>query len=215
MTVSPTTAASSAVTAAATAGTTLAGNFNTFLTLLTTQLKNQDPTSPLDTNQFTSQLVQFASVEQQINTNTNLNTLINLSQAGSLYQASAMVGHQIAVTSDKLALQGGNAALQYTLSTAQPVSINVSNSSGTSLYQTQAQGRTGTNPWTWNGITSDGQTAPDGAYTVTVKTADAAAIAVPFNVVGTATAVTMNGTTPTIALGPLSVPASAVQGIIQ
>ena len=58
----------------------LAGNFNTFLTLLTTQLQNQDPLDPLDTNQFTQQLVEFASVEQQVNMNTNLQTLISMQQ---------------------------------------------------------------------------------------------------------------------------------------
>src|SRR5260370_18802675 len=47
---------------------TLAGTFQTFLTLLTTQLQNQNPLNPLDTNQFTQQLVQFASVELQLNT---------------------------------------------------------------------------------------------------------------------------------------------------
>ena len=54
----------------------LSSNFDTFLTLLTTQLKNQDPTAPMDSNQFTQQLVEFSQVEQQINTNTNLKTLI-------------------------------------------------------------------------------------------------------------------------------------------
>ena len=48
---------------------TIAGNFDTFLQLLTTQLKNQNPLDPLDTNQFTQQLVQFSSVEQQLKTN--------------------------------------------------------------------------------------------------------------------------------------------------
>src|SRR5476649_2407617 len=74
MTVAPVAAAATA--AASTAQKTLAGNFNTFLTLLTTQLQNQDPLSPMDSNQFTQQLVQFSQVEQQINTNDNLKSLI-------------------------------------------------------------------------------------------------------------------------------------------
>ena len=57
---------------------TLAQNFDTFLTLLTTQLKNQNPLEPLDTNQFTSQLVQFAQVEQQLKSNDQLATLVSL-----------------------------------------------------------------------------------------------------------------------------------------
>src|SRR5665811_1396361 len=63
-----------------TTGSTLAGNFQTFLTLLTTQLQNQNPLDPLDTNQFTQQLVQFAGVEQQLKTNDQLTTLVSLQQ---------------------------------------------------------------------------------------------------------------------------------------
>jgi flagellar basal-body rod modification protein FlgD len=66
------------------------GDFNTFLTLLTTQIKNQSPTDPLDANQMTNQLVQFASVEQQISMNQNLQRLISLEQA-SQFTASASV----------------------------------------------------------------------------------------------------------------------------
>ena len=81
--------------AAGTAGSQqLAGNFNTFLTLLTTQLQNQDPLDPLDTNQFTQQLVEFASVEQQVDMNTNLQTLISLQQTSEATSAHAIPRHQ-------------------------------------------------------------------------------------------------------------------------
>ena len=75
--------------------------------MLMTQLQNQDPTSPMDTNQFTTELVQFSSVEQQINTNTSLTQLIQLTQAGEMMQASAMTGKQVTVTSDHVPLQNG------------------------------------------------------------------------------------------------------------
>src|SRR6266850_4545788 len=71
---------------------TLAGNFQTFLTLLTTQLKNQNPLDPLDTNQFTQQLVQFAQVEQQMNMNTSLGTLISLQKTAQATTALTFVG---------------------------------------------------------------------------------------------------------------------------
>ncbi|MEA2888407.1 MAG: flagellar basal-body rod modification protein FlgD, partial [Bradyrhizobium sp.] len=71
----------SGATIGSTAGSTLAGNFQTFLTLLTTQLQNQNPMDPLDTNQFTSQLVQFSSVEQQLKTNDLLTTLVSANTA--------------------------------------------------------------------------------------------------------------------------------------
>jgi len=216
MTVSPaTTAAAQSVTStAATASTTLSGNFNTFLTLLTAQLKNQDPTSPLDTNQFTQQLVQYSTVEQQINTNTNLTTLIDLNRASSLYQASAMVGHQVGITSSQLALQDGAASLRFTLGTAQPVEIAISDASGAALYKGTVQGNAGSNAWTWNGVNSSGKSLADGAYTVSVTAAAGSKAAVPFTVLGRATGITMSGTTPVLSLGQLGVPMSAVQSIV-
>src|SRR5882762_3413381 len=70
-------------------------NFNTFLTMLTTQLKNQDPLSPLDTSQFTQQLVSFSEVEQQINTNMNLQQLIQLQTTNQAVAAAPLVGQNI------------------------------------------------------------------------------------------------------------------------
>ena len=85
----------------------LSGNLDTFLKLLMTQLQNQDPTSPLDTAQFTSQLVQYSSVEQQIQTNTNLNSLLQLTQGNQVVQSASLLGKKAEVASDQLALQDG------------------------------------------------------------------------------------------------------------
>ena len=76
--------------------TTLAGNFNTFLTLITSQLQNQDPLSPMDSTQFTQQLVQFSAVEQQINGNKKLDQLIGLQSTANAYGAVGFVGTTIA-----------------------------------------------------------------------------------------------------------------------
>src|SRR3954469_12931036 len=86
-----------AATAAVTDKDTMAGNFTQFLQLLTTQLKNQNPLDPLDTNQFTQQLVQFAGVEQQINMNTQLKTMVALQQSAQATQALNFVGATVAV----------------------------------------------------------------------------------------------------------------------
>src|ERR1700688_4735839 len=87
----------------------LGTNFNTFLTLLTTQLKNQDPTSPLDTNQFTSQLVQFSQVEQAINTNTNLQALINIQEGQQSVAALPLVGQTVEYAFNQAPLVNGKA----------------------------------------------------------------------------------------------------------
>ncbi len=91
------TAASSSSSATGVDKTTLAGNFQTFLTLLTTQLKNQNPLDPLDTNQFTQQLVQFAQVEQQLKQNEQLATLVSLEKTAQATTALAYVGQTVAV----------------------------------------------------------------------------------------------------------------------
>src|SRR5271155_3285011 len=85
-------ASSSAAAANALANTQIAGNFQSFLQLLTTQLQNQNPLSPLDTNQFTQQLVEFAGVQQQLNTNDSLATLVSLQQTAQSTQALGFVG---------------------------------------------------------------------------------------------------------------------------
>lgn len=219
MAISPAQATSLGQTAAAStanaSAASLSGDFNTFLTLLTTQLQNQDPSNPLDTNQFTSQLVQFANVEQQIKSNTNLNTLIDLSKASSLYQASAMIGHELGVESSQLALQEGTAGLQISLAAPQTVNITISSTSGATLYKTSLDGQRGGNDWHWDGKTSAGRVLPDGAYKVAVTSGADAATAVPFTVVGKATGVSVNGATPTVAIDQISLPMSAIRSVIR
>ena len=90
---------------------TLAGNFNTFLQLLTTQLKNQNPLDPLDTNQFTQQLVQFAQVEQQLKSNDQLSTLVSLQQTAQQSQALGFVGNTVTVESQSAKLTDESAAV--------------------------------------------------------------------------------------------------------
>ena len=91
----------------------LAEDFDDFLQLLTTQLQNQDPLSPLDTNEFTSQLVQFAGVEQQININSKLNNLVSLGIGNSFSSALNYVGKDVSYLSAEMYYDG-----------AKPVEIN-------------------------------------------------------------------------------------------
>src|SRR5271154_5399592 len=110
------TSASTAATPAASTDplSSLSSNFGDFLNLLMTQLQNQDPTSPMDANSFTSELVEFSSVEQQINTNSNLTQLIQLTQASDVTQSSAILGKQVAVQSSQLPLQNGSGTVNFT-----------------------------------------------------------------------------------------------------
>ncbi|MBN8891957.1 MAG: flagellar hook assembly protein FlgD [Rhodospirillales bacterium] len=205
-----------AQTTAQTAMGSLSGNFQTFLKMLMTQLQNQDPTSPLDTNQFTSQLVQFSSVEQQINTNSSLTQLIQLTQAAGVLQSTSMVGHKVSVTSDHLALQSGSAALQFAAPSKGPVAIAVYNDNGTKITDAVVDATAGSNTWNWDGRNVNGTQLPDGSYRVAVMgaAADGTTQALPFSVTGTATGVQQNGGSLTLQLGALSVDFSAVKSIL-
>jgi flagellar basal-body rod modification protein FlgD len=196
--------------------TSLSSNFNDFLSLLTTQLQNQDPSSPMDTNQFTSELVQFSSVEQQINTNASLTQLIQLTQSGDMLNSAAMVGHQVQVTSAQMPLQSGSGTVDFTTPTAEPVTIAVSDANGTIIRSQTLTSAQGANSWSWNGTGDNGVAYPDGAYGVSVTAGSgAAATAVPFTVVGTATGVVNSGGTLDVSLGGLDVGFTSIVSLVK
>ncbi len=196
----------------------LSSNFGSFLSLLMTQLKNQDPTSPLDTNQFTSELVQFSGVEQQINTNSSLSQLIQLTQAGDVVQSSSMVGKSVTVSSDHVPLQNGTGKVSFTAPSAEPVTISIADASGNDLRDVTLNAAQGVNSWTWDGTDNFGSTVADGSYKVAVTSAatgtgSSAGTAVPFTVTGTATGVQKSGTTLDLQLGALSTDFANVQSV--
>jgi flagellar basal-body rod modification protein FlgD len=213
-----TTAAAAATSGTASAATStnalasLSGNFNDFLSLLTTQLQNQDPTSPLDTSQFTTELVQFTGVEQQINTNASLTSLFQATQGEEVIQATGVVGKTVAVTSPDLSLQNGASSIGYTTTSAEPVNITVTNAAGTVVTQASVTSVAGANTWTWDGMSNAGTQEPDG---VTGAAADGATSALAFTVNGTATGVTNTSGAVTLNLGALAVDFSKVVSVGQ
>jgi flagellar basal-body rod modification protein FlgD len=192
-------AAASAGTPATTGGTSsltqLASNFKDFLSLLTTQLKNQDPTAPLDTNQFTSQLVQFTSVQEQINSNETLNQLLTATLAQQLTQASSLVGKTVDFTATQMPLQNGTGSLQFQSPGNQTVQVSIANANGAVIQSVPVAAVAGNNTWTWNGATAGGGVAPDGSYTATVTGTSATGVstALPFTVSGVVTGAEQSG----------------------
>jgi flagellar basal-body rod modification protein FlgD len=194
----------------------LGSNFNSFISLLTTQLQNQDPTSPLDSNQFTSELVQFTGVQQQVATNSSLTQLIALQQTSQVLQSSDLVGHPVTVSSPQLSLQNSSAEISFQANGGEQVGVAVVNAAGTPIANGTLTTTSGTNTWQWNGLDTGGNQMPDGTYRVAVETLAAnggAPVAVPFDVVGNATGVSSNGTTSQLSLGALSVPFSAIVSV--
>lgn len=217
MTVSSTTVATTSATSASGAATnsalgSLNGNLTNFLSLLMTQLKNQDPTAPMDTNTFTSQLVQYSSVEQQINTNTNLTNLITATQSNTILQSSALVGKEVTATNDHLTLQNRQAEIHFTAPSAKPVTITVTSDTGERILQTNLTAAAGKNDWAWNGKNTDGRTVADGSYKVSV--ADQTGTSLPTSVTGIVTGMQRSGTGVNAVLGSLQTEVGTIQSVV-
>jgi flagellar basal-body rod modification protein FlgD len=215
-------AASSAASTASTAAQTgqaalasLSGNFQNFLGMLMTQLQNQDPTSPLDTNQFTQELVQFSGVEQQITTNASLTQLIQLTQSGQVMQGTAMNGKPVTVTANQIPLQNSTGSVTFTAPTAEPAAIVIDNAAGQTIRSVALNATAGANSWTWNGADNSGNTVPDGAYAISVigANADGSTTPLAFTVTGTATGVQNTASGLQLSMGALTVPFTAVQSV--
>jgi flagellar basal-body rod modification protein FlgD len=194
----------------------LGSNFNDFLSLLTTQLQNQDPTSPMDTNQFTSELVQFTGVQQEVATNSSLSQLIALQQTSQVVQSANLVGHPVTVTSNQIALQNSSGEVTFQGTGGQQVGIAIVDATGAPIRDATVTATAGTNNWTWNGLDNNGNQVADGAYRVAVESISANGgnpVAVPYDVVGNATGVSSNGTTSQLAIGSLSVPFSSILSV--
>jgi flagellar basal-body rod modification protein FlgD len=194
----------------------LADNFNSFLTLLTTQLQNQDPLDPLDTNQFTQQLVEFTSVQQQVDMNTNLQTLISLQQTNEATQAMQFLGTNVTVSGSTGTL-AANSPATWSLNSPSPATGNVSitNSSGQAVYSGTVSLNTGTQTYSWNGVGSNGVTWPAGQYTLSVTATNASgqAVSVSTQVQGTVTGVDLTQNPPQLTVGGQNYPISSIQSI--
>jgi len=192
----------------------LTSNFNDFLNLLMTQLQNQDPTSPMDTSTFTTELVQFAGVEQQINTNSSLTQLISLSQGEETVQASSLVGKAVDVASTSLPLQNSTATVDYTATQNEPVEITISDSSGNVIRSAQVTATGTSNSWTWDGTSNSGVQEPDGTYSVAVSDgAPGSTTSLPFTVKGTVTGVVNTSGTVDLQLGSMSTDFSNIRQV--
>ena len=194
---------------------TLASNFQSFLSLLTTQLKNQDPTSPLDTNQFTQQLVEFAQVEQQLKSNTQLATLVSLQQTAQSTQALSFVGEKVTVNGNSAQLAGGTAS--WTLSSPKPAvaTVNIANATGQLVYSGHLTMQPGPNTFTWNGQGTNGTQWPDGTYTMSVTAQDASGqpVAVSTLVTGVVDSVDLTKNPPLLSVNGQTFTVNQVQGV--
>ena len=199
-------------------GGTLAGNFQTFLTLLTTQLQNQNPLDPLDTNQFTQQLVQFASVEQQLKTNSQLTSLVSLQQTAQSTQALGFVGKTAVVDGSTAALTNASATWNLSVPTNSNVNISITNSTGQTVFTGDYSVAAGNNlPFTWDGKGNDGAQWPDGSYKLTATAADSVGnpVAVSTQIQGVVDSVDLTQSPPLLSINGQNYTVSQIKSIAQ
>ncbi|GEO81617.1 flagellar hook assembly protein FlgD [Pararhodospirillum oryzae] len=164
-----TSSSTAAKTQSSVSRTQLAGDMDTFMKLLVSQLKNQDPLSPMDSTEFTNQLVQFAQVEQQINTNANIESLLGVSANNQAALAVGYLGKYVEAESTAVSLQDGKGVFCYGLKdAATSVSVSLYDSDGTRVKTFTGETTAGLHKVVWDGMDDDGEALDDGVYTISV-----------------------------------------------
>lgn len=161
------------------ASTRLSDNYDTFLVLLTAQLQNQDPLAPMDSTQFTQQLVQFSQVEQQIRTNEQLEGLVAQNQAASAGTALAYLGRDAIIEGNTSTLAGGAANWAYDLANAaDTVKLEIRDARNRTVFSVDGVKSAGEHLFSWDGTNTLGEKAPDGVYNLVITARNAAGEAV-------------------------------------
>ena len=168
-----------------------------FLTLMLAQLKNQDPTSPVDSNTFLQQLASLSEVQGITSLNTSFGALSSSLSSSQALQASSLLGHQALVNSSTANLAAGatvTGAVNVPQTTSQ-VGLNISDASGALVSQINLGAQSaGLASFSWNGLTSSGSHAPAGTYTLTAQYAGSTQG-------GTAASTLVNGTVESVSMG--------------
>ncbi len=191
----------------------LAETFDNFLVLLTTQLRYQDPLSPMDATQFTEQLVQFSGVEQAIATNDKLDDLIALQGGNQLSSAVSYIGKGVKADSPMIALQDGQATVIYGLAgNAASTKITLVDEAGRPVRELTGETTAGLHQLIWDGTNDQGLPQPDGTYGLVVKAVDAndKSVAVATGTAGRVTGVETKDGDVFLKLGDLLVPLTRV-----
>ena len=182
---------------------TIAGNFQTFLTLLTTQLQNQNPLDPLDTNQFTQQLVQFAGVEQQLKSNDQLATLVSLEKTAQATTALAYVGKNVAVDGQSAALINAKATWSFSVPKPAAATVTIKTATGQTAFTGNYTMNPGPQNFSWDGRDTNGVQWPDGNYTMSVVANDASGqpVSISTEVQGVVDSVDLTQSPPLLSIG--------------
>ena len=219
----PTTVVSAPGTGTATSNQTasdkttgIADNFQTFLTLLTTQLQHQNPMDPLDTNQFTQQLVQFAGIEQQLKSNEQLKSLVEIEKGAQATQALVYVGNIVAVDGSKAQFDK-SATWNFNSDKDTTAQITITNSAGQTAYTGNFALKKGGSSFVWDGKGNDGVQWPKGTYTLTATGKDASGnnVAISTEVQGIVDSVDLTSSPPLLSIGGQSYTTDKIKRVVR
>jgi flagellar basal-body rod modification protein FlgD len=205
---------SSNTSSTATSG--IADNFQTFLTLLTTQLQHQNPLDPLDTNQFTAQLVQFAGVEQQLKQNDQLKSLIEIEKSAQATQALVYVGNTVAVDGSKAQFDK-SATWNFQAEKDTAATITITNSTGQVAYTGTYTLKQGNASFVWDGKGNDGVQWPAGTYTLTATGKDSTgnSVAISTEVQGIVDSVDLTASPPLLSIAGQSYTTDKIKRVVR
>lgn len=207
----------SAAGAAETSSSQLVENFDTFLELLVAQIQNQDPTSPTDTDAFTQQLVQFSELEQSIQSNDNLETILSSIQSQNAASVVSYIGSTVTAEGATSTLNNGQA--EYNLQATEFIpeaQITIRDASGQIVRETTQSLQAGANSFVFDGVDAEGrQRANGGAFTISVTGENASGnfSNISTAITGVVDGVDFSGATPSLRIGPSTIPLSAVSSV--
>ncbi|KAA5802181.1 flagellar hook assembly protein FlgD [Alkalicaulis satelles] len=187
----------------------LADNFDTFLRLLTSQLQNQDPLNPMDSQEFVTQLVQFSSVEQQIAQTRSLDALLALQGANAAMSAAGYVGRDVTVSADTAEFKDGKARWSYELPrSTQRTDLTISDSAGRVVAALPGQTGSGKHDFVWDGRDAAGNAMPAGVYSlqVTARDSEGEEVKAAVRISGRVTGVDLSGGEARVELGAIKAP---------
>lgn len=195
---------------------TIANNFQTFLTLLTTQLQHQNPLDPLDTNQFTAQLVQFAGIEQQMKQNEQLASLIAIEKSAQSTQALVYVGNTVAVDGSKAQFDG-SATWNLKAPKDTNATITITNSAGQTVYTGNYSLQQGNASFVWDGKGNDGTQWPKGTYTMsaTGKDTQGNSVSISTEIQGVVDSVDLTASPPLLSIGGQSYTTDQIKRVVR
>jgi flagellar basal-body rod modification protein FlgD len=196
--------------------TGIADNFQTFLTLLTTQLQHQNPMDPLDTNQFTQQLVQFAGIEQQLKSNEQLKALVEIEKSTQATNALIYVGNIVAVDGSKAQFDK-SATWNFNSEKDTTAQITITNSTGQTAYTGNFTLKKGGSSFVWDGKGNDGVQWPKGTYTLTATGKDASGnnVAISTEVQGIVDSVDLTSSPPLVSIGGQSYTTDKIKRVVR